>query len=309
MREATLLRAIALLQERGFSVESFLHSNACFDLVAKRHGLVLVVKVFSNIDALREEHAAELRKIATLFNATVLIIGEKSKAFSLKKGVLYERYGLTALNLASFKGLLSERFPAVRYFKGRNIVKLDKEKLRKKRKQLGLTLQQLATKVDSSVESIHRYEKGAAASLSVAEKLEGALSANLIKRIDLFVAQKPSEKEIKELYSEEIDDKALGKVHDLGVKIALFEHAPFKAYSKPDENLLIGKGEKKIEIRKRAIELGKTKGVLKGKPVIIASETKYKRVEQVPVVAEEELSSLGKFKDLVLLIKEREQLD
>ena len=106
MREATLLKTIALLKEKGFAVESFLHSNTCFDLVAKRSDFSLLVKVFNNIDALREEHAEELRKITGLFNATVIVIGEKSKAFTMKNGVLYERYGLTSMNLRSFRDLL-----------------------------------------------------------------------------------------------------------------------------------------------------------------------------------------------------------
>ncbi len=307
MRETILLRAIALLKENGFDVEGFLHSNACFDLVAKRPDLTLVVKVFNNIDAMREEHAAELRKIASLFNATVLILGEKSKAFALSNGVLYERYGLAALNIDSFKGLLAERFPSVRYFKGKSIVELDKEKLRQRRKQLGLTLQQLAEQVESTVESIHRYEKGATASLSMAEKLEDALATALIKKIDLFAAAQPSEKEIKGFYSEHIDDRALEQVHELGIKIALFKHAPFKAYSSPAESLLIGKVSHGMEIKRKAIDLEKTKKVFKAEPFIIAKDKKVKRFEQIPIIAEEELSTLSKFRDLMQLIRERER--
>ncbi|MCK4883848.1 MAG: helix-turn-helix domain-containing protein, partial [Candidatus Diapherotrites archaeon] len=179
MRETLLLKTAALLKEHGFAVESFAHSNACFDIVAKRPDMTLVLKVFNNIDALREEHAAELRKIAAVFNATVLIIGEKSKAFSLKKGVLYERLSLAVLSLSGLKALLSEHFPSVKYFKGKSIVELDSGKLREKRKELGLTLQELANKIDSTVESIHRYEKGASTSLNTAEKLEDVLNANL----------------------------------------------------------------------------------------------------------------------------------
>ncbi len=302
-----MLRAIALLKENGFAVDSFLHSNACFDLVAKRPDLTLVVKVFNNIDAMREEHAAELRKIASLFNATVLILGEKSKAFALSNGVLYERYGLAALNIDSFKGLLAERFPSVRYFKGKSIVELDKEKLRQRRKQLGLTLEQLAAQIDSTIESVHRYEKGASASLAAAEKLEDALSTNLIKKIDLFAAEKPSEREIKEMYHEHIDDKALAQVHDLGISITLFKHAPFKAYSNAAEGLLIGKAGQKIEIKRKAIDLRKTKKVFKVLPFIIAKDKKVKRFEQIPIIAEEELSTLSKFRDLMQLIRERER--
>lgn len=304
MRETTILRAIALLKEHGFAVEGFAHSNACFDLVAKRPDLTLVLKVFNNIDALREEHAAELRKIAAVFNATVLVLGEKSKAFSLCKGVLYERLGLTALSLASLGEMLKEHFPSIKYFKGKSIVELNAKKLRQKRKQLGLTLQQLADKIDSSVESIHRYEKGASASLRTAEKLEDVLSTSLVQKINLF--DKPVKKE-KDLFEESFEDKALGKVHDLGVKLAVFRHAPFKAYGKPRAELLIGKAAAKHEFERRAFELAKTRKAFEGKPVIISKELRCKSVSHIPVVAEEELDSLSKFKDLMRLIKEREQ--
>ena len=304
MRETTLLKLVALLKEKGFVVESFLHSNACFDLVAKRPGMTLVLKVFNNIDALREEHAAELRKIASLFNATVLVIGEKSKAFSLKKGVLYERLGVTALSLDGLKELLEEQFPSVRYFKGKNIVELDHEKLKERRKQLGLTLQQVADKIDSTVESVHRYEKGATSSLNTAEKLEDTLSTSLVKRINLFEEQ--SKKGPEPVFEEEFDDNALEKVHGLGVKVAVFKHSPFKAFARPKDSLLIGKAKVKQDLDRKAAELVKTKHAFQGTPLIISQELKYKQVSEIPIVGEEELESLSKFKDLMRLVKERE---
>ncbi len=306
MREILLLKTAALLKEHGFAVESFAHSNACFDIVAKRPDMTLVLKVFNNIDALREEHAAELRKIAAVFNATVLIIGEKSKAFSLKKGVLYERLGLTALNLQSLGELLKEHFPSVKYFKGKSIVELDSGKLREKRKELGLTLQQLASKIDSTVESVHRYEKGATTSLNTAEKLEDILNASLVKKINLFEEQKIEREKEKQLFEESFEDSALEKVHDLGVKVAVFKHAPFKAVAHPSDSLVIGKATTRQGIAKKAEELAKTKEAFKRKSLIISQEFKYRHVADIPIVAEEELESLSKFKDLMKLIKERE---
>jgi len=305
MRETILLRAIALLKERGFSVESFALSNACFDLVAKRPGITLVVKAFNNIDAMREEHALELRKIAGLFNATVLVVGEKSKAFLLQKGVLYERYGITALSLSSFRDLLDEKFPSVKYFKGKSIVELDAKRLRERRKELGLTLQGLARKIDSTVESVHRYEKGATASLNAAEKLEDALAASLVKRINLFEENQGEKESKKNLFEDSFEDKALGKVHDLGVKVAVFKHSPFRAYAQPEASLFIEKAVSK-DIGRKAEGLVKTRKAFEGTPLIISRELRFTHVSDVPVVAEEELDSLSKFKDLMKLIRERE---
>jgi putative transcriptional regulator len=306
MRETMLLKVEALLKERGFHVESFAHSNACFDLVAKRPDLTLVLKVFNNIDALREEHAAELRKIAALFNATVLVIGEKTKAFSLKKGVLYERLGIAAMSLGSLGGLLDEHFPSVKYFKGKSIVELDSKRLRERRKELGFTLQELADKIESTVESVHRYEKGASASLSTAEKLEDALSASLVTKINLFEEQALSRKKEKGLFEENFEDETLGKVHDLGVKVAVFRHAPFKACTSPGDSVLIGKVSAAQGMQKKAEELAHTKEALQGQPLIISREFKFRHVAEIPVIAEEELDTLSKFKDLMKLIKERE---
>ncbi len=306
MRETLLLKTTALIKEHGFAVESFAHSNACFDIVAKRPNMTLVLKVFNNIDALREEHAAELRKIAAVFNATVLIIGEKSKVFFLKKGVLYERLGLTALSLPSLGGLLAEHFPSVKYFKGKSIVELDAEKLKERRKEMGLTLQQLASKIGSTIESIHRYEKGVSTSLNTAEKLEDILNTSLVKKINLFEEQKLERGKEKQLFEESFEDSALEKVHDLGVKVAVFKHAPFKAVAHPSDFLVIGKATARQGIAKKAEELAKAKEAFKGKPIIISQEFKYRQVANIPIVAEEELDSLNKFKDLMKLIKERE---
>ncbi|MFA4855999.1 MAG: helix-turn-helix domain-containing protein, partial [archaeon] len=246
------------------------------------------------------------RKIAALFNATVLVVGEKTKAFSLKKGVLYERLGLVSMNLASLKELLDEQFPSVKYFKGKSIVELDSKKLRERRKQLGLTLQELADKIESTVESVHRYEKGASASLNAAEKLEDALSASLVTKINLFEEQALLREKEEGLFEESFEDETLGKVHDLGVKVAVFRHAPFKAYTSPGDSVLIGKAVAAQGIQKKAKELSRAKEALQGQPLIISKEFKFRHVAEIPVVAEEELDSLSKFKDLMKLIKERE---
>jgi predicted transcriptional regulator len=201
---------------------------------------------------------------------------------------------------------LDENFPSVKYFKGKSIVELDSERLRSKRKKMGLTLQQLAERIGSTVESVHRYEKGASASLSTAEKLEDVLEESLVRKIDLLERKKPEEDD-KSLFEERIDDKALEKVHDLGVKVAVFRHSPFKAFAQPTDSLLIGKADSRQGVEKSSSELSKTKRAFQSKPFIICSETKFRKFSRVPVVGEEELDSLSKFKDLMALIRERER--
>ena len=65
----------------------------------------------------------------------------------------------------------------------------------------------------------------------------------------------------------------------------------------------------KKDFERKAESLMKTKKVFDGTPLIITKELKYTRVSKIPIVAEEELDSLSKFKDLMKLIREREQQD
>ena len=132
MREAILAKTIELLKQKGFSVESFLQSNSCFDIAAKKGSLTFAIKVLENIDSLREEQCSELKKMSGLFNAVSLVIGEKTKAFRLKENEVYERYGIKVMNLPGFENLLEGVFPSIKYFKGKKIVELDSEELRKR---------------------------------------------------------------------------------------------------------------------------------------------------------------------------------
>jgi len=303
VREIILGKVAEKLQLKGFEVSSFVHSNTCFDLAARKNRLTLLIKVFDNVDALREEHALELKKLVKLFNAVAMVVGGKTKAFSLKRGVIYERYSLPVVSVESFADILDERMPSVKSFKGREIVELNSEKLRSQRKKLGFTLEELASRINSSIESVHRYEKGHSASLQAAEKLEKVLGESLVKKINFFEAQKPVGKEV---FAEDIEDRALRKVHDLGVDLALFRHAPFQAGSEPAQHLVISKSATKQDLKRKAVELQKTRIALDAKGMIIASKTKVKAVGHVPIVEEEELSTMDKFKDLMQLLKERE---
>ncbi|MBN1941004.1 MAG: helix-turn-helix domain-containing protein [Candidatus Diapherotrites archaeon] len=302
MREVLLLKTIALLKEKGFTVESFIHSNSCFDIAAKRGKLVLAIKVLNNIDSLREEQCSELKKVAVLFNAIAIIVGEKSKAFFLRDSAVYERYSANVVSFGGLANLLEENFPSSWYFKGKEIAELDSEKMRERRKELGLTLEDIANKINSTTESIYRYEKGAKISLQKAEALEDVLDAPLIKKINILEGQEKKQDKIGE---EDIEDSALEKIHDLGANVFVFRHAPFKASAVKKESIIIGKGTGKQGIKKKAIELVQARHVFEAGPVIIAKDFRAKKIGSVPIIEEQELNTMSRFNELKELIKER----
>lgn len=322
MRELVLMKAISFLKTQGFNVSTFLDSNSCFDLVANRSDLKLVVKVYSNIDGFRKEQAEELQKIAKAFEAVVLIIGEKTKAFTMKKGLVYERHSIPAMNYSTFVSIFDTVVPSVKYFKGKSIVELDSDKLREKRDNLDLTLDELAKKTGITKESLYRLEHGFSTSIETAKKLEKLLKADLIieKNLleDFVQIRKEKEKQTfsekfdqksdsQSIFDEKFDDSALEKIHSLGLDVIEFRHAPFKAFGTKKEFLLIDKGKEKTDLTKKALVLEKTKAVFDSHSLILTKKFNLERIASTPIMQEEELDSYSKANELMKEIKKREK--
>ncbi|MFH1240436.1 MAG: helix-turn-helix domain-containing protein [Candidatus Diapherotrites archaeon] len=310
-RNIVLQKVISLLQSHGFSVSSFMHTNTCFDLVAKRKGISLLIKVFDNVDSLRPEHADELEKLGEIFNSSVLIIGKKTKKFTLETSAIYNRYGISVLNIETFSDFLTGNMPSVSSFKGRDIVELDSEKLKKFREKKKIPMSEIALDIGTTPESLNRYEHGAKASLQVARKLEDYFNTKLIRQIDLFDLDKlNSDKSTDKahLFSDKPEHEALEKMHALGFKMQEFKHAPFKVISNPDDKLIISPEESKIKIKRKAIIMRQAKDALGTHSVIITKEEfSRKNIDGSALVQEEELDSFSRFKELLELIKEREK--
>lgn len=303
MREQLLKKTEQELKKNGFVVSSFQQYNSCFDIAARRKDLQLLVKVFENIDSFREEQAKELQKLGNVLNAVSLIIGEKSKVLRLKKGLIYERYSLPVMALETFSEMFFSSIPHIKYFKGKAIVELDSELLKKKREELGLSFRELADELGTTTESIYRYEHGFSASLEKAKELEKVFRISLIKEtsLEMHVPEKVS------AFEKKLKDSALNQLKHLGLKVAIFEHSPFRAFSEPKEPVIISKGIASKEIERKAGILEKTKAVFNTHSMIISKEFSRERIETTPIVLEEELKELQKAKELLKLLKEREK--
>jgi predicted transcriptional regulator len=76
----------AQLEEAGFSPSSQCDVRpSCFDLVARREDQLILVKVLANIDSLTNEDAIALQLVAHFFNATPLIIGNRTRSAHNRK--------------------------------------------------------------------------------------------------------------------------------------------------------------------------------------------------------------------------------
>jgi len=68
---------------------------------------------------------------------------------------------------------------------------------------------------------------------------------------------------------------------------------------------MIARGTSRPMVKKKAIELSRARHIFASGPVILTKEFRMKAVSHVPVIEEEELESMSRFKELQELIKER----
>ncbi|MFH0954479.1 MAG: helix-turn-helix domain-containing protein [Candidatus Micrarchaeota archaeon] len=302
MRPALFEKVALSFNRHGFSVSSFNEFNSCFDLAARKQNEFFLVKVLENADGFREENCQELQKIAGFFGATPLLIAEKTKSAELVLGVVYERYSVPVLSGATLDQMLSNQSVYQKSFRGTVTVELDSRLLKQKRKQTGFSLEELANQIGASSQTIHRYEQGRPADLDLAHKLETILQTPLIRQVTISGLQKRN----PALFDESFSNPVLEKIHDLGLNMIDLHHSPFRAIGKPREPVLINLANQKKDATQKAIILEKTRNIFHGHGVVISKETVSSTIHHTPVIAEEELESYTKIRQLLEEIKNRE---
>ena len=314
MRQALLEKISNLLERNGFFVSTFFASNSCFDIIAKKPGTgTIILKALENIDAIRSGQAAELERLAEVFGCSALIVGEKTKAFRLNDNTVYSRYGIYAVSFATLENFFSGRIPEISYFKGKEIVELDPELLRRKRLELQLSYASLADSIGTTMETLYRYEQGNKASLEMAKRLEDFFGQGFVKEIDFFGRREKAVEEkgsAQKLGTNENKNDLAKQLEKLGANVSVFRHATFhEAALGGKEKLVISEAASKREILRKAPALEKTGSALEAHSVIFVDSQKDAEMRglETPLMEKEEIASVSKFKDIIRLIKEKKK--
>jgi len=293
MRENTIREACALLLREGYAAFYCAGTRGCFDIVARTEGELLLIKVLENIDALTEQQAHDLRKIALMFGAKYFLVGEATKEERMLDGALYERHGIPALSLKTFGGIVSEGiYPEMRKFKGLSVA-IDGRKLSSARQELGLTLSELAEKAGISRETLYRYEHGkTGAREEHAEKLERVLDADLRKPIDPFAGK-----------ALRVDERTVFSI--MGFESVKAKSAPFEFAARERRKVIAGEEMDLRTMRKRANIYGKISEIFGSSACFLLRKSQKDAIEGIPVVRKEEMKEMRKPRDLLKLIEER----
>ena len=143
-RNQLIREVYQLLNKEGFETSN-IYEQSCFDIVARKKLLILLLKVLVNIDSINESHVKEIRQISNVFLASPIIVGVKSKNHILEEDVVYERHGLPAIGLETLKNMIVyDEYPEILADRGGYYVQINGNVLKEYREEYNLSLKDLA---------------------------------------------------------------------------------------------------------------------------------------------------------------------
>jgi putative transcriptional regulator len=305
---------ITQLEGSGFELSSQCDVRpSCFDLVARRGNRLILIKLLSNVDALTEEDALSLQLVAHFFNATPLIVGNKTRRGALHSGVVYKRYGVSSIAPASLNDIIAEqKLPREFVQRGGRFVAIDGAKLRDIRLSQSMKIEELASCVEVSARAVLAYERDEMdVSADVADRLERVLETDLVIPIDVLSGQsKPVTLPVEKNPSEipDLERRVNEFFERIGMTVLWTDRAPFHVAAKDDgPPVMSGIGSLQSWSLKKRVEIPKSVSmVTDADAVIIVEEGRAEdTVSDVPVIRQLELDHIDKPRELKKLIEER----
>ena len=315
MNRAELLGEVReTLTNAGFYVSDLCSMRPIgFDLVARRDNSLLIIKVLTNIDAMSENVANELRTLSILLKGCPLLIGEHSGTGKLEEDVVYDRFGIQAITSETLKIHLLEGMPLQVYAApGGLYVNLDKEKIIRIRQEQNLSLGSFARSLKVSRRTVQMYEDGMNASIEVALRIENLLGTSITTPIDIL-KHKQSEKRIKTGSVEtqgfrDFQKEIFSILEYVGYKIIPLERCPFEAVSKDKKKILltcVDRYDKKL--LKKARVVSSISNITEKHAVLITDKNVVHKtnIEGTPLLVKKELKKARGPEEILDLIIER----
>ncbi len=304
-KELLAERVVEVLRQAGFDISELCYLRPrSFDLVARKGGLLLLIKVLSNIDGLNERTALEVGRLASHLLGRPLLVGEKTRDQYLEQGAVYFRYGIPTLSLATLADCLLEgNLPLVYAAHGGLYVRIDGVKMRQMRLQRGISLGALASELGVSRRTISKYEtEYMDTSIDVAIRLEEVFEEELIQPVDPFTTNS------REDDPGQVTDKTLRLLLDIGFEVFPIAQAPFNAVTR-DDDLVVLTGVSKFSqtMLKKARLMSSLSSVARThSAVIVEGEAKLECVEDTAIIEKKELEGIYDPVEFEVLVREKQ---
>jgi len=319
-RDRWIERIRELLERAGFYVAATTGARpSSFDLVARRDGMLLLIKALKNVDALDADEAGRLKELGRLFPAVALVLGQRSGIAPLDEGVVYTRYGVPIINEQTLREYLEKALPPFLYASpGGVFARVDGERLRELRLSRGLSLGALASIAGVSRRAIQLYEEGQGAEASVVERIEAQFDEPLVRPIFLFevparpersppgAGEAPGPEHRPALTGDDLRDGVFRQLDGLGLEVTVTVRAPFDALARAEEVLLTGVGSLRTAARRAEILHGIAR-VAEGHAMFVVREHIHREtIDGLPILDVAELKRHRDQDELLEALAERE---
>ena len=302
-RNQLIREVYQLLNKEGFETSN-IYEQSCFDIVARKKLLILLLKVLVNIDSINESHVEEIRQISNVFLASPIIVGVKSKnhILELKNMIVYDEY------------------PEILADRGGYYVQINGNVLKEYREEYNLSLKDLADLAHVSRATMYKYENGMVrANTETAMLLEEILNTKITLDIDLF---EPYQEDIKLKADTSSLNQTQGtnaqNLAKLGFGVVSTNKSPFDALAKAEiatrkkeqtpliANLNVQDEQNTKTLKKMAISLKDLSLVTSSDPFFVLKDDKIKdSIDGIPVIKSWEMKEVENSKEFLRLIRER----
>ena len=317
-KEILINQVIGILEKSGFSVSERCNIRPrSFDIAARLEKKMLLIKVISNIDGLKEGTAEEMRLIAENLNGSPFIIAEKSRDHPLESSVVYYRYNLPSINIETFYDyFIEELAPIVYAAPGGLYVGIDGSLLRDIRIRHNLSIGALAAELGVSRRAISKYEEeDMDMSVDMVLRLYEIFNETIATVID-FLQPKKSSRPFKIQPAEtQLGISIKFMLSDLGCDVIPISQAPFNAVSSEHKDnvnnkslitILTGYSNYSGAMIKRAKLMSSISEVTNTQSMfIINGPCKSEHVDNTVLVEKNELKAMDDFEDLINYIYEK----
>lgn len=302
----------AVMARAGFAV-----SERCdlrpvsFDLVARRDRDLVILKVLTNVDALSEAVAHEIKLLCKFLEGRPLLVGLRAGTGTLEDGVVYCRHDIPIVTPATLdEYVLGGQAPMVFAAPGGFYVHLDAAALRQARIERGMSLGVMASVAGVSRRAIQMYEEGMSASIDAAMRLEEFLDADLVRPLDPFTSFDPDRFEavVGPAHAEvdPVEQLITRLLQGMGYEVRATKRSPFNALSTQQEHtFLTGMGADSPALRRRARIVHSVSRVIERPGFFVVEQTTRTEMHGVPVVDRRELRRLADPESILELILER----
>ena len=316
-KEILMNQVISVLHQSGCNVSERCNIRPrSFDIAAMCQEKLLLIKIISNVDGLKEDTALEMMYLAEYLEGSALVVAEKTRDHPLESSVVYYRYGVPSINIDTLFDYLIEDLPPVIYAApGGLYVNIDGSVLREVRIKSNLSIGALAAQLGVSRRAISKYEEeGMDMSVDIVIHLEEMFNQALALAIDFLNVEKTTIHPRVTPPETESGFNIKCILSSLGLDVISISQAPFNAVSfkckdnneRSTPTILTGYSDYSGAMIKRAKLMSSISEVSNTHSMFIVNGTcKSERVDNTVLMEKNEIEAMDDFKELLRCILEK----